>query len=192
VHGAAAEGRALVAGDEVVSATLLLHTTGIIGATGWAARAERNVRAGWDVHTADWTRYRTGSAWTLPGGDVGAPPDDVTFTSPAGLGDFEVTGLEAFVADAIAQRAGRVLLRIKAEDEAPPASAVVSFAGLPDGALRPRLRVTYIAAEPGDVSRDGARNLRGDRAAGSRASAAAATAATPARGAGAARPALGG
>ncbi|HXK33945.1 MAG TPA: hypothetical protein VNM91_08055 [Dehalococcoidia bacterium] len=192
VQGPAAEGRALTAGDELMSATLLLQTTSIIGAASWAARVERNVRADWDVHTADWNRYRTGGAWTSPGGDVGAPPDDVTFTSPAGLGAFEVPGLEAFVADAVALRSGRVLLRIKADDEAPPASAVASFAGLPDGALRPRLRVTYVAAEPGDISRDRAHNLRGGRAAEARAADAAAGAAMPARGAGAAPPARGG
>lgn len=189
LHGTAAEGRPLTSGDSIVSAALLLEVTSIIGASAWPARIERNVRTDWDVYTADWTRYRFGSPWASPGGDVSAPPDDVTFTSPAGPGAFEVAGLAAFVVDALALRSGRVLLRLRAEDEAPPASAAVSFAGLPDGAARPRLRVTYVAAQAGDVSRDGVRSpgeARGVR------SAPGARAARPARSAGAARPARGG
>jgi hypothetical protein len=57
-----------------------------------------------------------------------------------------------------------VRLRIKADDEVPAQSQWAAYAASPSSSLRPRLRVTYSAPEPGAVSEPHAVSLRGEGA----------------------------
>jgi hypothetical protein len=151
VFGAAASGRPLTAGDTVTAADLLLEAWSFLGPGGFAARVERITRADWDYTTANWNRYRTGANWTAAGGDVGTPPAALAFSSPVAPGPQVVAGMLAFVTDAVANRNGRVTVRLKQDNEAPPASQWCSFDAALASPLRPRLRVTYVAADPTPV-----------------------------------------
>ena len=163
VFGAAASGRPLRTDDTIAAAELVLEVIGFVGPSGWGATVERITRADWDYLAADWVRYRVGANWTTGGGDVGTPPAAVGFASPSALGPQVVAGMAAFVTDAIASRAGKVRLRIKADDEVPAQSQWAAYAASLSSSLRPRLRVTYSAAEPAAVSESHAVSLRGDR-----------------------------
>ena len=151
VFGQATAGRPLLAADEITSAELVLNTTTVIGSGGWAATIERIARADWDYTSADWTRYRTGANWTAGGGDVAAPPTAVGFTSPSAGGEFVIAGMTAFVTDAIANRGGKALLRLRANNEEPSQSQWCAFTASLSSSLRPRLRITYVAAEPSPI-----------------------------------------
>jgi hypothetical protein len=171
LHGPAASGRPLVVSDTITAAELILEATAIVGPVAWGAKVERNTRLDWDYTSADWARYRVGANWTTGGGDVATPPAAVTFTSPAATGEQIIAGMLAFVTDAIANRGGKVLLRLKADDEVPAQTQWVGYDALLTSSLRPRLRVTYTAADPSPIDDphgptfDGARLARPDGAA---------------------------
>jgi len=131
---------------------MLLDTITVAGPAGWSATIERIWRADWDYTTADWTRFKAGSNWTAAGGDVATPPAAVAFASPSVAGEQIIAGMAAYVTDAIANRGGRVLLRLKAVDEAPAQSQWVAYQANLESATRPRLRVTYVAAEPSPIA----------------------------------------
>jgi len=165
VFGAAASGRALRITDNIVAAEMLLEATAFAGPAGWGVTADRIARADWDYLTADWTRYRIGSNWTAGGGDVATPPAAVGFSSPTAPGEQVVGGMLGFVTDAIAHRGGKVLLRLKADNEAPSQSQWAAYTAMLTASQRPRLRVTYIPADPAPISEPHAPSLRGERAA---------------------------
>lgn len=154
LHAAPAEGRALGPTDALASATLVLRATVIVGPAGWGAKAARVARADWDDATATWNNYKTASAWTAAGGDVATPPADVAFASPSSLGDFSIAGMDAHVADALANRGGLLLVRLKADSEADAGgvSAYVSGGDL-NTSVAPRLVVTYASADPAAINR---------------------------------------
>ena len=166
VFGAALAGRPLVSSDLISDAELILNCGAILGPGGWAASIERITRADWDAASGDWNNYKAGSLWTTAGGDVATPPAAVSFTSPSALGDATIGGMLAFVADAIASRGGKVLLRLRANDES--TSAGTKWAGYradPSLTVAPRLRVTYVSADPSPIARPTAGTLAGDGAA---------------------------
>ena len=141
VETAPYSGRPLTPADTIIAAQLDVYVNGMFGAGGFACRVERNARDDWNDEQATWNEYKTGSAWTAGGGDVDAVPAAVAFNSPTALYAFSITGLAAYVVDAIALHAGAVRLRLKADDE----NAAHEFAMLADPAdtRRPRLIVTY-------------------------------------------------
>jgi hypothetical protein len=148
VFGAAAEGRPLRAGDTLSAAELLFEIGGVVPPSGWACRVDRVTRANWDYLAATWNNYRTSTAWTSGGGDVGTPPASLGYSAPATSGPFTLAGVLAFVTDAVANRAGLVNLLHRAIDENPAETQDwAAFAG-PTDSTRPRLRVTYTAADP--------------------------------------------
>lgn len=163
VLGAAASGRALRAGDAITAAELVLQTTLVVGPTGWAARVERISRADWDYTTANWNRYRVGSNWTAGGGDVATPPAHVAVSSPSVAGEQVIAGMAEFVTDAIANRGGVVLVRVKADAEAPAQSQWCSYDASLASSARPRLRVTYSAAEPSPIDNPHASAMIGEQ-----------------------------
>ncbi|MBI5289079.1 MAG: hypothetical protein HY873_08915, partial [Chloroflexi bacterium] len=141
---------------------LLLDTITVAGPAGWSATIERISRGDWDYTAADWTRFKVGSNWTLAGGDVATPPAAVAFTSPSLAGEQIIAGMAAYVTDAMANRGGRVLLRLKAVDEAPAQSQWVAYQANLESPARPRLRVTYVAAEPAPISGNDGGGVLGD------------------------------
>ncbi len=165
VFGAAAAGRPLALTDAITAADLILNCGAILGPSAWPASIERLTRADWDAASGDWNNYKTASAWTTAGGDIATPPAAVGFTSPSALGDITIGGLLTFVIDAITNRGGKLLLRLRANDESTSAGTKwASFRADPALTVAPRLRVTYIAAEPVPIARPAAGTLPGDRA----------------------------
>ncbi len=152
LFGPAATGRPLTPSDTITGAELLLEAITVAGPAGWSATIERLSRADWDHTTADWIRYKTGADWTAAGGDVATPPAAVAFTSPSVAGEQIVPAMLAFATDAIANRGGIVLLRLKADDEAPSQSQWVAYQANLASPTRPRLRVTYTSADPTPVA----------------------------------------
>lgn len=166
VFGPAQSGRALTHPDTITSAELILDCNAFLGPGGWTAWIERMTRADWDAASGDWNNYKTGSAWTTAGGDVGTPPAALSFASPVVLGDQTIAGMLDFVTDAIANRAGKVLLRLRANDESPSAGTKwAAFLADPALAVAPRLRVTYISADPAPIERPAHARSSGDAAA---------------------------
>jgi hypothetical protein len=152
VFGGAMSGRPLAGSDTIVSAELIANVTLIIGPSGWPATIERITRVDWDYATADWTHYKTGASWTVAGGDVATPPAAVGFTSPSTTGDAVISGLLEFVTDAIALRSGLVIVRLRANNEAPAQTQWCNFDAMLTSAARPRLRVTYESATPAPIA----------------------------------------
>ncbi len=167
VFGVASDGRALTIADTLTDARLLVDVIGVAGAMGWSASVERISRADWDYTAANWNIYKTASNWTAAGGDVATPPPAAGFASPAALGATTIDGLLPFVTDAIANRAGAVLLRIKADNETPGSTQFFSIRATQTFDTRLRLRVTYAARDPAPIDRPHAGSMRADRAAAS-------------------------
>ena len=164
LRGAAQSGRPLTPTDTITAADLILYCTAFLGPAGWAAWIERMTRADWDSASGNWNNYKAGSAWTAAGGDVGTSPAPLAFSSPSVSGDQTITGMLAFVTDAIANRSGKVLLRLRANDESPTAGTKwAAYAADPALAQAPRLRVTYESADPAPIERPA--HIGGDGAA---------------------------
>jgi hypothetical protein len=180
VYGPAVAGRPLTPSDTVTAAELLLSLVTAVGLAGWSATIDRVARADWDYASADWTHYKAGGLWTTPGGDAGTPPAPVTMTASL-ASEQVVPGMLGFVTDAMALRSGRVLLRVRAVNEAPADSTWVSYDAALTSPARPRLRVTYVATEPSPIAHEAPPTMRGARAVS------AADAARPARSADVAR-----
>jgi hypothetical protein len=166
VFGAALSGRPLTASDVLVSAELVLEVVTVVGPAGWGAGIERVTRLDWDYTTSTWNEYKAGGAWTVAGGDVASPPAAVAFTSPAMNGEQVIGGMIAFVTDAIASRGGKVVLRLKADDEVPAQTQWCSYEANIGRETRARLRVTYESHEAAPIGRPEGRVFRGARPAG--------------------------
>jgi hypothetical protein len=149
VFGVAAEDRPLLPNDVLLDARLDCNAIGLTGPGGFACTIDRIARLDWDYLTADWNHYRAATSWTSPGGDVATPPAAVAYASPSALGEFVIAGVLPFVADAIANRGGKVRLRHKADDETTSHHFVLAAAV----GNSIRLKVTYEAATPAPIDR---------------------------------------
>ncbi|MDP9236288.1 MAG: hypothetical protein M3P30_02630 [Chloroflexota bacterium] len=153
VFGAAASGVPLLQSDTITLAETLCDVIGVFGPT-FQVDTERLSRADYLASEATWNNYRAPSPWTAGGGDVAVPPAAVAFTSPSGTGDQALqSNLAPFVADAVANRGGLVLLRWKAQDENPGVTALYSVAASPSHTPPLRLRVTYLRPQPSPIDR---------------------------------------
>jgi hypothetical protein len=161
VFGPASAGRPLAPTDALISAELLLDVDLIVGLSGRASTIDRITRPDWNYLECSWNNYRSAAAWSAGGGDVAAP--SLAFTSPVALGAYTITGLLPFVTDAIASRNGRVLLRLKMDDEANNnINRVWAATDSLASSLRPRLRVEYETLAPTNIDDPGApRTMRG-------------------------------
>ena len=109
-------GRPLTAQDTIVSVELWGDVSGTTGTTGFGCTIDRITRSDWVYTQATWNIYKTANNWTAAGGDISTP--QATFTSPTATGDQLITDqLSGMVTDAIANRSGQCLFRIKATDE---------------------------------------------------------------------------
>jgi hypothetical protein len=147
VFGAALSGLPLTADDVILDAQLDSQAINLTGATAFQCHAERNTRDDWVDTQASWNNYKLATAWSTAGGDVAVSPD-VTFTSPAAEGLHSVTGLAAFVTEAIASHGGKVQLRLRANNESTAGFYEMFYS--PTHPQRPRLVVTYTG--PGDAA----------------------------------------
>jgi hypothetical protein len=188
VMSAAYIGRALTPADVITAAQLVLAISNIPGDAGFACELDRITRPAWDYLTADWIEWATGQNWTATGGDVSGAPLADAAPSDAGLADYAIDGLDALVIDAIANRAGALILRSRATSEADD-DHTRHYSALGTGAdptQQPRLVVTYEGQEPAPVDLPDLRTMRGStagRAAATSPAAAPASTARPARGA---------
>jgi len=156
--GAAEDGRPLRAADipNITLAELLAYAQGITGPT-FQVDVKRLTRADYIAAQATWNEYKTGSAWTVGGGDVATPPATVSFTSPATPGEQAIeNNLAAFVTDALANRGGLVLLVWRANNENPGTTAFYNANADPADTPHLRLRVTYTQLTPTPIDEPGA------------------------------------
>lgn len=161
VFGPTMSGRPLTPADAPTSAELLTLTDGLFGAVGWPATLARIDRAGYDPLKATWNTYNGVNAWTAGGGDFNTPT--LSITSPTiALTDFTIDNILPFVTDAIASRAGKVRIAIRANNEAPGSTALWTANDTINPSLRPRLRVTWQSADPTPIA-EPRRGLGGDR-----------------------------
>jgi hypothetical protein len=91
------------------------------GTGGWLAHIERCTRpAAWTELGVTWNKYDGATAWTTAGGDYDTvTPGEVNFNVPAQSGLLVITGLKAYVDDAIALRSNILSLILKADNENP-------------------------------------------------------------------------
>jgi hypothetical protein len=182
VLGSAYAGRALTPADVITAADLVLNVVIIPGTAGYACQLDRVTRPGWDYLTADWIEWAAGNNWTAAGGDVAGSP--LAYNAPSALGDYTIGGLDALVIDAIANRAGALIMRSRTTSEADDGQTRYFTAngigvGV-DPTQQPRLVVTYEGQEPAPVDLPDLRTLGGSRGApAARPAAAGAPAATP-------------
>lgn len=133
---------------------LLGNVTSVIGGP-YNMFAERLTRADYDYLTANWTQYKAGSAWTTPGGDVSTTPSGVAVPFPALTGDAVICAtLAPFVADALANRGGKVYLHWRISPVGPSSSQHITLKAAPltDSDVT-RLRVTYTSLQPTEEDR---------------------------------------
>jgi hypothetical protein len=153
VFGAAAEGRPLAASDTPLDAVLECEVLGLSGPAGFPCTIERNARGDWDPLTANWNRYRVGANWTAAGGDVAAPPAAIAYAAPSALGAFVISGVLPLVADAVANRNGRVEMRHRSDNESPGSNRYFALAASWNTGTPVRLRVTYQPRDPAPIDR---------------------------------------
>ena len=106
-------------------------------------------------------QYRSGVAWTAGGGDVATPPAKLEFSGPSATGPYVLAGLAEWVTDAIDNRGGRVIMRVKPKDEDPGFDTW--WAGLDGANLDTDLVVTYEGADIAPVDDPGRATLGADR-----------------------------
>ena len=83
-----------------------------------ASKVYRCTRSNWVENQVTWNSYSAGNAWTAAGGDYDAvTPTPVAFNIAIATGWQEITGLAAFVTDALANRSGLVELILRIDDE---------------------------------------------------------------------------
>lgn len=109
-----------ISGETITAAKLRRNMTIDYG----AERAETIYRctrpATWTEAGVTWNKYDGSNAWTAAGGDYdGAAPAPVGYTPSSGTGWQEITGLLAFVTDAIASRSNIVSIIMRLDDENP-------------------------------------------------------------------------
>jgi hypothetical protein len=139
-----------LAGESIASARLERFVYDVVGEPGAGAQIVRCTRPGaWVDSEVTWNNYKTGSAWTTPGGDLSlVAPAPVAYTEAGVTGWHAVTGLGAFVDDALANRGGIVSLVLRLADETPDASAEYVFFSTRSTLHQPRLVVEYGEAAP--------------------------------------------
>ena len=148
------DGLPLDATSQISAAELLGNVTGVVGAA-YSMLTERLTRADYEYLTATWNEYKTGSAWTTPGGDVASDPAPIFTPFPSSTGDIVVCStLAAMAIDALANRGAALLLRWSIFPPAPSQSEHVTIkaAPTPDSDIA-RLRVTYTTLVPATEDR---------------------------------------
>jgi hypothetical protein len=124
----------------------------------FAAKLTRCTRPStWTENGVTWLKWDGANNWSAPGGDLDdATPGVVNYTEPAATGPHEITGLAAYVTDALANRSGLVSIILRATDEAPTVSKWVTFRSKEYGTPAERwyLEVDYTLPPPIRPRRD--------------------------------------
>ncbi|MDP3768699.1 MAG: DNRLRE domain-containing protein, partial [Dehalococcoidia bacterium] len=109
-----------LSGRTINSAKLVRRMVFIAGSP-VSARVSRCTRpADWVESEVTWLNYKSGSAWTAGGGDYDdVTPVKVDYTEASGNGEHEITGLAAFVTDALNNRSGIVSVIMRLVEESP-------------------------------------------------------------------------
>jgi hypothetical protein len=176
------DGLALSAASQISLAELFGNVTAVIGGP-YNMLAERLTRADYDYLTATWTEYKSGSAWTTPGGDFSATPAGTDVPFPTFTGDGVICAtLASFVVDALANRGGKLYLHWRIDPVGPSQSQQVTVKSAPpaDSDVM-RLRVTYTTLQPAAENRPHGTTLHGAPAAHPSRAAGSASAERPAK-----------
>jgi len=132
-----------VAGGSGIAASLWIYIR--FGAANTHVGAlTRLTRADHEEMQETWNIYKTGSNWTTPGGDFdGATPPAVNFNLPTDDDFwFEITGMEGFVTDAIANRGSKAIIHGRTGTAV---TGYIDFGSreLAGGGYAPFLRITW-------------------------------------------------
>lgn len=145
-----------IAAMTIVSAKLRQYVVTASGTNGgWVGRCTRP--ADWVEDEVSWDKYSTaGGNWTAGGGDIDkGTPGEVAFTLPGTDGWWEITGMEGYVTDAIANRANKVSVIMYLDEEDPGSAQRVQWRSKDYTdflVLRWNLVVTYAYPVSGNVS----------------------------------------
>jgi len=117
-----------LSGHTINSAKLSRDLTAIVG-TDVGGRITRCTRPStWVELEVTWAVYSTGNNWTNPGGDFDdVTPGKVDYTEPNATGVHELTGLLAYVTDALDNRSGIVSLINRLQNELPAATEEIDY-----------------------------------------------------------------
>lgn len=155
-----------LAGEDITAAKLV-HNIIVrdgSGAANWVKRCTRP--STWTELGVTWNKYNGTNNWTAAGGDWdNTTPTPVGFNIPASTGAFEITGMLAFVIDAIANRSNIVSV-FYLPDNADPGSTQSMRWDTREGAteaLRWKLVVEYSPVDLGRRSFDELRTGSGRR-----------------------------
>lgn len=96
---------------------------------------------------ATWIKRQSIADWATPGGDVATPPAELNYGSfPGGTGPESFTGLMAFAQEALDNRAGNLVVRLKRQGELALSQRHFEFhhRAYSIENRRPRFHITYI------------------------------------------------
>ena len=118
-----------IAGATIHSAKLVRNIVQVINPSELAKVSRCTRPATWVESECTWNDYSSGNAWTNAGGDFDdtGPPAVVEYTEAATTGTHEITGLAAFVTDALDNRSGIVSIILRLTDEDPGTSVRYVF-----------------------------------------------------------------
>jgi hypothetical protein len=96
--------------------SIAIHLDGVLDV---AATLYRITQPAWVEGAATWNRYNALTNWSTPGGDYdAATPPPVQFFQPRNPGQLIITGLRAFVVDALEQRSAQLHVLARQNNEA--------------------------------------------------------------------------
>lgn len=131
---------------ETITAAKMRRYIGVDYGAERAGKVYRCTRpADWVESEVTWNDYKSGTAWTTAGGDYdGVTPTPVGYTPSNGVGWQEITGLLAFVTDAIASRSNIVSVILRLDDENPASADAHQFHEGGDPTYEWELVVEYV------------------------------------------------
>lgn len=131
----------LPAGSVVTRARLLLKGSAAASSSGTPAKVRRLTQSAWVESTATWANYDTALPWGVAGGDFSII-DQVDWTLPIVVGDFEISGLKVLAQDAIDNRSGLLhVILMRAAESGNDSLIFVRSGEYATAAERPRLLV---------------------------------------------------
>lgn len=130
-------------GSKVTGARLLFNTSVAAASFAMNAKVRRLTQSAWVESQATWNNYDSSppQPWSTPGGDY-TSTDEVDWTLPLVTGDFEISGLEVLVQDAIVNRSGLLHVILMREIESGADSDITVRSGeYGTAGERPRLLI---------------------------------------------------
>jgi hypothetical protein len=144
------QGRVLKSSDTLISAALWADVPNLVGTSGFGCKVDRITPTDWDYLTATWNNKKTATTWPTAGGEISTP--QASFNSPTATGYQQIVDMLTHANDALSNRSGLLLFRLKADDEG-AFDHLFNLQSDPDSetpiAQQARIIVTYESPQPG-------------------------------------------